>query len=130
MLGSILAVGSLIVSIIAIIANTLIIKFQINETQQFEQEKITLDLFAEFLTLSIKRTQHPFTQNELLEYGKLNAKLALISDEELENNTFLLYESIINSKNSEETLKLIRKEKLLMRNRLKSFRKTNQKYFR
>ena len=121
MTNTIITIASLIVSITAIVANTLIVRFQINKTQQFDREKLSLDLFADYLALSIKRTLQPLYADETAEYERLNAKLALIADDDLREHTLLLYESITNEPHSENTLNIIQKERELMRERLSNF---------
>lgn len=126
MFDKIIVLISLLISAISVISNVIIIRYQTKKTQDFETEKICLELFSDFLALCIKNSQQQLTSSESADFLRLNARLSLIADDKLINSTQELLNAIEKRQSSENLNLLINREKNMLQKRLKIFNRRHK----
>lgn len=118
----IIAFASLIVSTLSVLATVYVTWYKTVKTQNFEKEKIKLNLFSDFISYCTKKTAGVITTEDTIDFTNAYVKLMLVSDSETNVVLEKLYNTV-SSDNKHESIKLLDEATQLMWSELKTFNK-------
>ncbi len=120
--GNIVSICASIISVIAIVISVWSVRYQIAKSQQFEREKIKLEIFADFIEICGRKLSPDFNETSKMKVYNLFTKLQLTANKEICDTASKLFDLVSSTNcNDKELIQCIIDIKDLMRKNLKMF---------